>query len=72
MKSKQDWILHHFKVHGQITKATAATLYNVYGLGGIILRLRQKGYNIETVMIERHKQQSYACYVYKGRERRGV
>lgn len=60
---KKDLILTHLKKYGSITKSRAAELYKTYGLGDVIFQLKGKGHNIETVMMPRHRRNSFAKYV---------
>lgn len=60
---KIDQLLKYLKTHGWITKLLAAEKFHIYNLKHTINSLIYRyGYNIETVMIERHKKQSYARY----------
>jgi len=59
---KKDLILKHLKTYGSITKSRAAQTYSVYGLGDVIMQLRDRGHNIETIMISRYRRNSYAKY----------
>jgi len=52
MDSRHAKILNYLKTHGTITGAQAWKMFHVYRLSSVIYRLRNKGYEIETEMIE--------------------
>lgn len=45
-------ILNHLEVHGTITSMEAITNYGATRLSAIIFILRERGYNISTIMTE--------------------
>jgi len=47
-----------------ITQREAIDLYNSYRLASVIHRLREDGFNIQTIMT-REKDTTYATYLYK-------
>lgn len=63
-------ILDHLKEHGSITSMEAFKCYGITRLSARIKELRDKGYNIVTMMIEGENRYSepirYAKYVWKG------
>ena len=68
--NKTTLVLEHLKKHKSITSWTAIQNYGATRLSAIIYNLRDRGYNIETMMIEdtdRYGNVSrYAKYIYKG------
>lgn len=65
-------ILDHLKEYGSITSMEAFKYYGITRLSARIKELRDKGYNIVTMMIEGENKYGesvrYAKYVWKGGE----
>lgn len=63
-------VLNHLKQHGSITSLTAFQDYGITRLASCINRLRNMGYDIDTVMMEGENRYGdscrYANYVLKG------
>lgn len=53
--SKQDKILKHLQSKRPITGSIAWAKYKLYRLSSVINRLRNKGYNIETEIVNKGK-----------------
>jgi len=51
-KTKTNAVLKHLQRYGSITDPVARNKYHTNRLSGIINRLRDKGYEIDTVMCE--------------------
>lgn len=68
--SKTQKIREHLLEHGSITSWDAINLYGETRLSDVILKLRQKGWDIRTIMVEFTDSYGntgkYANYVYKG------
>jgi len=68
--NKSQLVKEHLLKHGSITSWEAINLYGETRLSDVILRLRQKGYDIRTIMVEftdRYGNKGkYANYVLKG------
>ena len=68
--NKSQLVKEHLLEHGSITSWDAINLYGETRLSDVILKLRQKGYDIRTIMVEftdRYGNTSkYANYVLKG------
>ncbi len=68
--TKAQCIREHLLVNGDITSWEAIQLYGETRLADKILKLRQKGWNIVTIMMEGTDRNGnlsrYAKYVYKG------
>lgn len=71
MKGSKVRILEHFAKHGTLTSMEAFQLYGITRLAARISELREKGYDIRTVMVESTNRYDetvrFANYVYKGR-----
>ena len=71
MKGSKVRILEHFKKYGTLTSMEAFQMYGITRLAARISELREKGYDIRTVMIESTNRYGetvrFANYVYKGR-----
>ena len=59
--SQVSTILSHLKAK-PITKVQSLTIYGILNLGDIILKLRHRGYNVVTTMIDRPVGSAYASY----------
>ena len=59
--TKINKVLKHLMNGNSINKSEAACYFRIYGLGDVIMKLRNKGYNIKTTMIE-SENLSYANY----------
>ena len=55
-------ILKHLKKHSYITKVQGLMRYGILNTGDCILKLRNKGHKIRTVMVERKSGSAYARY----------
>ena len=66
MISKTDQVLKHLKKYGSITSWTAINRYHATRLSGIIWLLRRRGYEIESIWIEKPAQPRYVEYIYSG------
>ena len=70
--NKSQLVRKHLLEHGSITSWDAITLYGETRLSDVILKLRQKGWDIRTVMAEFTDRYGnigkYANYVLKGKE----
>lgn len=68
--NKSQLVKEHLLEHGSITSWDAINLYGETRLSDVILKLRQKGWDIRTIMVEftdRYGNTSkYANYVLKG------
>ena len=64
--SQNQAVLRHLNNHGTITPIEALNLYGIFRLGARIHDLRQKGHNINTVLVGEKFQNQYAKYVYQG------
>lgn len=71
MKGSKVRILGHFKKYGTLTSMEAFQTYGITRLAARISELREKGYDIRTVMVESTNRYGetvcFANYVYKGR-----
>ena len=71
MKGSKIRILEHFAKHGTLTSMEAFQTYGITRLAARISELREKGYDIRTVMVESTNRYGetvrFANYVYKGR-----
>lgn len=70
--NKTQKVKEHLLEHGSITSWDAINLYGETRLSDVILKLRQKGWDIRTIMVEFTDRYGntgkYANYVYKGVE----
>lgn len=70
MKGNNLRVLNHLKRYGSITSLVAFEDYGITRLASCINRLRNMGYNIDTVMIDSENRYGdscrYANYVLKG------
>lgn len=57
-------IRSHLERHGSITPMTALRQYGCYRLSARIMELRDKGYSIDTEMVERRSGARHAKYVW--------
>lgn len=68
--NKHKQVLEHLKQYGTIESMQAINQYGATRLAAIIFDLREKGYNIETMMIDGTDRNGntcrYARYVLKG------
>jgi len=68
--NKTQLVKEHLLEHGSITSWDAINLYGETRLSDVILKLRQKGWDIRTIMVEFTDRYgntgTYANYVYKG------
>lgn len=68
--NKTQLVKEHLLKHGSITSWDAINLYGETRLSDVILKLRQKGYDIRTIMVEFTDRfgntGKYANYVLKG------
>ena len=68
--NKTQLVKEHLLAHGSITSWDAINLYGETRLSDVILKLRQKGWDIRTIMVEftdRYGNNGkYANYVLKG------
>lgn len=68
--NKTQKVKEHLLKHGSITSWDAINLYGETRLSDVILKLRQKGWDIRTIMVEFTDRYGntgkYANYVYKG------
>lgn len=68
--NKTQLVREHLLKHGSITSWDAINLYGETRLSDVILKLRQKGWDIRTIMVEFTDRYgnvgTYANYVYKG------
>lgn len=53
--NKRDLVLKHLKEYGSITPMDALFKFGLYRLGGRIFELREKGFNIETILTKQGK-----------------
>lgn len=56
----------YLKLKGKATKLQAVRDLHEINLGDKIMKLRRKGWNIETVMVPRENRSAYALYMYRG------
>ena len=66
-KTKTSAVLKHLQRYGSITDPVARDKYHTNRLSGIINRLRDKGYEIDTVMCEgkdEYGKYRYGKYIY--------
>lgn len=63
--NQQQQILRVLKIAGRhgMNKLFAAQYLHVFGLGEIIRRLRRKGYEIKTLIVNQDTEQSHVKYV---------
>ncbi len=63
--NKQTEVLRILKIAGRhgMNKLFAAQYLHVFGLGEIISRLKRKGYNIKTFIVNRNKDNSHVKYI---------
>lgn len=61
MSKKIDQVLQHLKTYGSITPLEALNRYHYYRLSDGIMKLRKRGYKIETKE-EYHGEDKYARY----------
>lgn len=70
MKGSKVRILKHLENYGSITSFEAFELYGITRLAARVKELREKGYDINTLMIEGVNRYGEACryakYVYRG------
>lgn len=70
--SQNDKILDFIRKHGNITQAQAVTEFNCYRLSARIFDLKEKGYDIRTIMCVKKNEDGnvvqYAKYVLKGEQ----
>lgn len=75
MKGSKVRILGHFIEHGTLTSMEAFQLYGITRLAARISELREKGYDIRTVMVESTNRYGetvrFANYVYRGKTEDG-
>lgn len=68
--NKTQKVKEHLLKHGSITSWDAINLYGETRVSDVILKLRQKGWDIRTIMVEFTDRYGntgkYANYVYKG------
>ena len=64
--SQNQAVLRHLKIYSTITPIEALNLYGIFRLGARIHDLRQKGHNIDTVLVGEKFENQYAKYVYQG------
>lgn len=68
--NKTQKVKEHLLEHGSITSWDAINLYGETRVSDVILKLRQKGWDIRTIMVEFTDRYGntgkYANYVYKG------
>lgn len=68
--NKSQLVKEHLLEHGSITSWDAINLYGETRLSDVILKLRQKGWDIRTIMVEFTDRYGntgkYANYVLKG------
>ena len=64
--TKTGKVLAHLQRDGSITSWDAIQIYRATRLSGIIKVLRDEGYNIDSVVIE--KSSGAVNYIYKGKE----
>ena len=71
MKGSKVRILEHLQTYGTITSMEAFERYGITRLAARISELREKGYDIRTMMVYGRNRYDdavrYAKYVYKGR-----
>ncbi len=71
MRGSKVRILEHFAKHGTLTSMEAFQTYGITRLAARISELREKGYDIRTMMVESTNRYGetvrFANYVYKGR-----
>jgi len=60
--TKQDKVFMYLKSGKLLTKIKALKLFSLINTGNVIHRLRNKGYNIETIMVRSPKDEVYAVY----------
>ena len=65
-QSKQNDIEKHLLTGQSITGLQAIDIFSVYRLSSVILRLRNKGHNIKTDMIESENGTIYGKYFIAG------
>lgn len=63
--NKQQEVLRILKIAGRhgMNKLFAARELHVFGLGEIISRLKRKGHNIKTFIVNRNTEQSHVKYI---------
>jgi len=68
MTSGSKRIKQHLEIVGHITGLEALANFGIYRLASIIQRLRDKGMNIETEMVNHPTKKGckFANYIYKG------
>ena len=59
--SQTSEILNHLQTHGSITSLEAINLYGATRLASIIYVLRQRGYNITTIICEGKTRYDRTC-----------
>lgn len=68
-KNQANKLLAYLKKKGSITKQQAYSMLGIWNSGARILDLRQQGYDIETVMVERYnsagRKYRVAKYIFK-------
>lgn len=63
IQTQQNEVLKYLKQGNSITNKDAVMLFDAYRLGDIIHRLRNKGHNIDTRLVQnRHNHQKHAVY----------
>ncbi len=68
--SKQAQVLRILKIAGKhgMNKLYAAQYLHVFGLGVIVNRLRKKGYEIRTFIVNQNTEQSHVKYILNCRD----
>jgi len=63
--NKQEQVLRVLKIAGKhgMNKLFAAREFHVFGLGEIVSRLKRKGHDIKTFIVNRNSEQSHVKYI---------